>query len=126
MWDKYYGLISGLAFTGTFAIFGLLGGVISDRLNRKWIIIISSICWSACSLLSGTIVSFPFFVIMRVCLGFFEAFLEPAAYSMLSDYFPESMRTRANSVFNLSIYFGSAFSSLSQLIILQFGWKISY
>lgn len=112
-WDDYYGILSGLAFTFTFAVFGIFGGVTADNFDRKAIIIVASLCWSVCTLLSGVIPSFWVFFLMRVLLGFFQSFLNPAAYSMIADYFPPEKRTRASSIYNLAIYLGGAMASIS-------------
>lgn len=125
-WSDYYGILSGLAFTFTFSIFGIFGGVTADMFNRKMIIIICSICWSACTLLSGLIKNFWVFFVMRVLLGIFQAFLNPAAYSIIADYYPPEKRTFANSIFNLAIYFGGAMASVSGIIISTQGWRFCY
>ena len=70
-WKTYYGVISGPAFTVTFAVFGIFGGVTADNINRKMIIIVCSIGWSVCTLLSGIIDSYWMFFLMRVLLGIF-------------------------------------------------------
>ena len=80
-------MLSGLAFTSSFAIFGIFGGVVSDKVNRKWLIVLLCICWSASTFLSGFINNFYVFAILRFVLGLFEAFFNPAAYSIISDYF---------------------------------------
>lgn len=115
-----------MAFTFTFAVFGIFGGVTSDYLDRKMIIVVCSIGWSLCTLFSGIIPSFWVFFLMRVLLGIFQAFMNPAAYSMIADYFPPTKRTRASSVYNIAIYFGGGMASLSQVIIENKGWKFCY
>ena len=70
-WTDYYGILSGLAFTFTFSIFGIFGGVTADMFNRKLIIIVCSIGWSVCTLLSALIHNFWAFFAMRVLLGIF-------------------------------------------------------
>lgn len=125
-WEKYYGYLAGLAFTMTFSICGIFGGVLSDMFNRKLIIIICSIGWSACTLLSGWIDNFWAFLVMRVLLGIFQAFMNPASYSIIADYFPPEKRTLANSIFNAAIYFGGAMASLSQIMISYKGWRFTY
>jgi MFS family permease len=52
----------------------------------------------------------------------FEAVFNPSAYSVIADLFPPADRGTANSIFNMGIYFGGALSSLSALMILEFGW----
>ena len=118
--------MSGFAFTITFSICGIFGGIISDMFNRKMIIIVCSIGWSVCTLLSGVVHNFWVFLVMRVLLGIFQAFMNPASYSIISDYFPPEKRTLANSFFNAAIYFGGAMASLSQIIISYKGWSYCY
>ena len=52
--------------------------------------------------------------------------MNPAAYSVIADYFPPEKRTRANSIFNLAIYFGGAMASVSQILISYKGWRFCY
>jgi len=52
--------------------------------------------------------------------------MNPAAYSIISDYFPPERRTVANSVFNTSIYLGGALASLSSIVITSQGWRFTY
>ena len=63
---------------------------------------------------------------MRGLTGFFQAFLNPAAYSIIADYFPPHLRTRASAIFNLGIYFGGAMASISQIMISNLGWRLTY
>lgn len=118
--------MSGLAFTISFSIFGIFGGITADKINRKLLIIVCSIGWSVCTLLSGIITNFWGFFIMRMTTGIFQAFLNPAAYSVIADYFPPDKRTFANSIFNLAIYFGGAMASLSGIFINLQGWRFTY
>jgi len=52
--------------------------------------------------------------------------MNPAAYSIIADYFPPEKRTFANSVFNTSIYLGGALASLSTIVITSQGWRFTY
>jgi MFS family permease len=63
---------------------------------------------------------------MRILLGIFQAFMNPTAYSIIADYFPPERRTMANSIFNLSIYFGGALASLSTVLMSAAGWRFTY
>lgn len=63
---------------------------------------------------------------MRFLLGIFEAFCNPCAYSIISDYFHPDSRGTANSIYTVGIYIGGALSSITLVIIKAFGWKVSY
>ena len=122
----YYGVLSGLAFTGSFAVAGIFAGVISDKVNRKMFIAICCVLWSACTFFTGLINSFGLLFVFRFLLGLFESAFNPCAYSIIADYFPPSHRGTANSILNLGIYFGGALSSLATLLIKSKGWRFTY
>jgi MFS family permease len=124
--DGQYGILAGFAFTSTYATFGIFGGVLSDKTNRKVLMALSCICWSLTTMLSGIIDSFPAFYALRFGLGFFQSAFNPCAYSVISDYFHPDRRTLANSIFNLGIYFGGALSSITSAYINVAGWRSAY
>ena len=44
-----WGLCTGTVFTFTNGITGLFWGHVSDKVNRKWMLFIASLLWTACS-----------------------------------------------------------------------------
>ena len=124
--SNWYGVLSGLVFSASFAICGLFSGILADRYNRSAIIALSCILWSLCTLLSGLIDSFRMLFVLRFLLGFFQSAFTPSAYSLLADYFHPNYRTTANSIMNCGLYIGNATSSLTIMIINQYGWRVAY
>ena len=123
---EVYGLLAGAAFTLSFSVFGIFGGILSDKFNRKVLMSLACILWSTTSLLTGLVDSFYVLFVMRFALGVFESVFNPCAYSIISDLFAPSYRTTANSIFNLGIYFGGALASISTLMITSYGWRAAY
>ena len=121
-----YGLLAGAGFSISFAHFAIFGGYISDKFNRKWIVIIAGIMWSLCTVMTGLVNSFAMLFVFRILLGIFESAFNPTAYSLIADMFHPSQRTTASAIFNLGIYFGGALSSLSAFIIENIGWRGAY
>lgn len=76
--------------------------------------------------LTGFAETFWVVVVCRIMLGVFQAACNPAAYSIMADYFPPSHRGTANSVYSLGIYLGGALSSLTGVIITGTGWQWTY
>jgi len=110
-----------------FAVCGLFTGAISDKASsRKCYLGIFSILWSSATIVSSYTSSFAVFATMRVLLGILESASNPLIFSLIRDYFPPSHRSTANSILTSSIYLGTTISSLSILIISNYGWKISY
>jgi MFS family permease len=60
----------------------------------------------------GVVKSYGQFLLARVGVGIGEAALSPAAYSMISDYFPKERRALAMSVYALGIYLGNGLALL--------------
>jgi len=66
-----YGLLSGPAFSFSYAIVGIFAGAIADRYNRKLIMTFVCIAWSACTLLTGICRNFWIMFLLRFMLGIF-------------------------------------------------------
>jgi MFS family permease len=105
--DFQYGLLTGLAFVGTYAIAGLPIGVIVDRWSRKGVILIGVTAWSLMTAACGVTNSFGSLFLTRIGVGIGEATLSPASYSLISDIFPKDKLGRALSLYGLGIPIGS-------------------
>jgi MFS family permease len=120
------GYLTGVAFTSSFAICGIFGGIVADKANRTLIIGAACFLWSACTLFTGVIDSFAMLFLFRFLLGVFESAFNPCSYSIIADYFHPDYRATANALFNSGIYLGGALASLSNLIINKWGWRSGY
>jgi MFS family permease len=58
--------------------------------------------------------------------GLFMSALGPPAQLLITDYFPPEKRTRANSIYLLAPYIGSAIVSLTILLIEAIGWRQTF
>jgi len=105
--DFQYGLLTGLAFVGTYSIAGLPIGVIVDRWSRKGVILIGVTAWSLMTAACGVTNSFGSLFATRIGVGIGEATLSPASYSLISDLFPKDKLGRALSLYGLGIPVGS-------------------
>jgi len=108
--DTQVSLLHGLAFAAVYAIAGLPIGYAADRLNRRNIIIIGIVMWSLMTALCGFANSFWALFLARVGVGLGEACLHPAAYSLISDYFPKERRGRAYGMFGAAATVGISVS----------------
>lgn len=105
--DFQFSLLHGLAFTVTYALFGLLAGVLADRFSRRWIICWSVAIWSVATAACGVVQSFWQLLIARIGVGAGEAGLNPSATSMLTDLFPRERLTAAMAVYTIGASIGS-------------------
>ncbi len=110
--DTQMGLLMGLSFALFYTLLGIPIGLMADRMNRKKIIGWGIAIWSLMTVLCGLADSFAMLFFARVGVGIGEAALSPAAYSMISDYFPKRKLGTAMSIYNLGVYLGSGLSIL--------------
>jgi MFS family permease len=111
--DTQISILQGLAFALFYSVAALPIGQLVDRINRRNLIIVGIVLWSAATILCGLSRSFQSFLIARLGVGFGEACLNPAAYSLLCDYFPPERRGRAYGLFASA---GSAGSGIALLL----------
>ena len=104
----YYGLLSGPAFSLSYAVAGVFISSLIHRSNRKWLLAGACIIWSSTSLVSSMTNSFAVIFAMRFILGLFVSATEPVGFSLLGDYFPAAYRTTANGILGAGTYIGSA------------------
>lgn len=58
-------------------------------------------------------------------MGIGQAFNAPCAYPIIASLFSEETRSTANGIYAVGTYVGSALSSLSIVIAIAFGWRIT-
>ena len=105
--DAQMGYLYGTAFAVFFAIFGIPLGRLADVWDRRRLIAWGLAAWSAMTALSGLARSFPQLALARFGVGVGEASASPAAYSLLSDYYPAARRATALAVYSSGIYLGA-------------------
>ena len=105
--DAQIGFLYGTAFAVFYSIFGIPLGRLADVWDRRRVITIGLGFWSAMTAVSGLARSFPQLALARIGVGVGEATLSPAAFSMLSDYFPSKLRATVLAIFQSAIFIGS-------------------
>lgn len=104
--DTDIGLLHGLAFALFYTFVGVFIARLADNWNRTKLISIGVLLWGLATAACGLAGSFTSLFMARILVGVGEATLSPAAYSMISDYFPPEKRAKAMSVYSSGIYFG--------------------
>lgn len=112
------------AFSWSYALAQVPGGILLDRLGTRITYGISLIFWSLFTMLQGAVGGLTSLIAVRLGLGVAEAPCFPANSRVLVNWFPQNERARANSVYSVGMYFGIAFlSPLLFWITAQFGWR---
>lgn len=91
--DLKISLLQGLAFGVFYTVLGVPIGWLADRASRRAIIATSSVLWSFMTAACGIAKTYVELFLARAGVGIGEAALNPAALSMLADYFPAHRRT---------------------------------
>jgi MFS family permease len=117
--DTAFSLLHGYAFAIAFAAGGLPFGQLVDRSNRRNIICVGVLFWSAATAVFAVGTSYDALLVARVGVGIAEAGLAPAAYSLLMDLVPPRQRGRALAAYAVSIAIGSGAS------LLLGGWLLA-
>jgi MFS family permease len=105
--DTKMGLLLGFAFAIFYTFAGLPIGRIVDTYGRRNPIAGGIFLWSIMTALCSTARSYWTLFLARVGVGVGEATLSPAAFSLISDYFPAERLGLAISVYTMGIFFGS-------------------
>jgi len=105
--DAQMGFLYGTAFAVFYALFGIPLGRLADVWVRRSLVAASLAAWSAMTALSGLASSFAELASARIGVGIGEAGASPAAFALLSDYYPPARRATALSLYSSGIYIGA-------------------
>ncbi|MEL7188184.1 MAG: MFS transporter [Pseudomonadota bacterium] len=105
--DVQMGLLMGISFALFYAVLAIPLAWIADRHNRKMVILVGLVCWSAATFASGLAGVFMALFIARMFIGVGEATLSPAGFSIISDYFSKEKLPGPISVFTGCGFVGS-------------------
>jgi MFS family permease len=108
--DTQFSLMHGLAFALFYTLLGIPIAWLSDRYDRSRIISIGIFFWSLMTVGCGLARNFLQLFLMRVGVGFGEASLSPAAYSLMTEIFPRRTLGRAVGLYGAGIYLGTGLS----------------
>lgn len=124
--DTQLGLLTGLAFAVLYVTLGLPIARYADNNNRKNIISISLMVWSAMTAISGLAQNFIQLLLARIGVGIGEAGGSPPAHSIISDYFKPEKRTTALSIYSSGVYIGICLGfMIGGVIAQQYGWRMA-
>lgn len=105
-----------LAFTLLYAFAAIPFGMLTDRKKRVWIISLGIAVWSIATVATGLVtnfassaaLAFTFFFIARLLVGFGEAVMSPAAFSIIGDSFPKERRAKPIAFYSAALFLASS------------------
>ncbi len=124
--DTDMGLISAIV-TLAYGILVPIGGFIGDRVNKKWLIIISLFMWTSATLFTGMSTLLMHLIVLRgVFTGGCEAFYSPPANALIGEHH-EKTRSTAMSIHQTALYAGIVLSGfMAGWIADQYSWRVAF
>ena len=112
------------AFSWTYAVMQIPGGVLLDRIGTKLTYFLSLTLWSLATLMHGFAVNLGTLLGCRFALGVAEAPCFPTNSRVVATWFPQNERAFATGVYTFGEYIGLAFlSPLLFWVMASFGWR---
>lgn len=108
--DQDLGFLYGTAFGVFYALFGIPLGRLADNWHRVRLMTLGLSLWSVMTALSGLARSSLALSAARIGVGVGEATAGPAAYSLISDWFPRRRRATALAIYSGGLYLGGGLS----------------
>jgi len=104
--DAELGLLIGTTFAVFYSLFGVPLGRLADVWVRTRLLAIALFGWSLMTMFSGVAANLVQLSVARMAVGVGEASVNPAAYSLLSDYFPKRQRATVIALYTTGVSFG--------------------
>ena len=103
-------------------------GVLADKYSRKMVIAAGVTFWSVVTFLSGLAGNFKTLLALRSLVGIGEASYAPAATAIISDVFPQKIRSQVQGIFNVGMFAGGTIGvMLGGIIVYYFqSWRIAF
>jgi len=125
--DTAMGLVSGLAFAGVYALFGLGAGRLADRFPRTRVLAASALIWCATTILCGFATGFAVLVMARMLVAIGESAVTPSSISMIADLYPANRRAFAISCYSTAPTLAAIIAmSVGAWLVEAYGWRTAF
>lgn len=114
------------AFMWIYGFMSPISGIVADRVNRKWLIVISLGVWSAVTLLMGYATTYEQIYWLRATMGVSEALYIPAALSLIADYFAGKQLSFAVGIHMTGLYMGQAVGGFGAFVAEHLSWQSTF
>jgi MFS family permease len=121
-----FGLV-GSSFFWLFAVGGIAGGFLCNRMATRWVLLAMALAWSLCQVPLFVPTSFAVFIAARVALGLTEGPAYPVAIHAAFKWFPPHKRIVPVAVFNAGAGLGLLIAGLTvPLVTAHWGWRANF
>lgn len=103
-----------------------VSGLLSDRFNRKWLIVGSLFVWSGVTFAMGYANNFSQLYWLRAVMGVSEALYIPAGLSLIADYHTSQSRSLAIGIHMTGLYMGQALGGFGATVAATYSWQSAF
>lgn len=103
-----------------------VSGIVADKFNRKWLIVVSLFVWSGVTYAMGYATTFNQLYWLRAIMGISEALYIPAGLSLIADYHSSKTRSLAIGVHMTGLYMGQALGGFGATIAAKYSWHTTF
>lgn len=120
-----FGFLMGI-FLWVYGFMSPVAGVIADKVNRKWVIIISLFVFSGVTFGMGLAATYHQLYILRAIMGVSEALYLPAGLALIADFHREKTRSLAIGIHMTGLYIGSALGGFGGTFAAAHSWHATF
>lgn len=120
-----FGYLMGI-FLWIYGLMSPVAGIIADKFDRKWIIVISLFVWSGVTYAMGYAATFQQLYWLRAIMGVSEALYIPAGLSLIADYHQDKTRSLAVGIHMTGLYMGQALGGFGATIAATYSWHTTF
>ncbi len=103
-----------------------VAGMIADKVNRKWLIVVSLFVWSGVTYAMGYAETFEQLYWLRAIMGVSEALYIPAGLSLIADFHSPKTRSLAIGIHMTGLYMGQALGGFGATIAHNYSWQTAF
>lgn len=120
-----FGYLMGI-FLWIYGFMSPWAGVIADKVNRKWLIVISLFVWSGVTYAMGYATTYHQLYWLRAIMGVSEALYIPTGLSLIADYHTDKTRSLAIGIHMTGLYMGQALGGFGATVAAKFSWHLTF
>lgn len=120
-----FGYLMGI-FLWIYGLMSPVAGLIADKINRKWLIIVSLLVWSGVTFGMGYATTYDQLYWLRAAMGVSEALYLPAGLALIADFHTDKTRSLAIGIHMTGLYLGSALGGFGATVAAAYTWHITF
>ena len=125
--DAGVNFLTGVSLALFYVTMGIPLSWLADRYNRRNLLVVSMVIWSAMTTACGFAKNFTHLLLARIGVGIGEAGGTPACNTIISDYFPADRRAMAMTIFALGAPIGAWLGAdIAGAVAGDYGWRAAF